>query len=101
MARKRVRTTYTQARSTPSTRAKPVTSSSQIKEPKGLSPLTAYIEENRDTGITVQELIEQFQEYDCEHTRIVKLAVTTEKVTTRCDDCGLIVTNFRPGVENA
>ena len=31
------------------------------------SPMTAYIEENRASGLSIHELVEQFQEYDCEH----------------------------------
>lgn len=31
------------------------------------SPLTAYIEENRSSGLSIHELVEQFQEYDCDH----------------------------------
>jgi hypothetical protein len=101
VGRRRVITTYTRARVTPSKRITPIASDiPPLKQPKGLSPLAAYIEENLDTGITVPELIEQFQEYDCEHRQVTKLAVTAEKITTRCDDCGLVETNFKPGVEN-
>jgi hypothetical protein len=31
------------------------------------SPLIAYIDSNRESGLSVHELVEQFQEYDCEH----------------------------------
>ena len=31
------------------------------------SPLTQYIEDNRESGLSIHELVEQFQEYDCEH----------------------------------
>ena len=31
------------------------------------SPMTTYIEENRASGLSIHELVEQFQEYDCEH----------------------------------
>jgi hypothetical protein len=102
MPRKRVTTSYTQARTTPSKRLAPRQSvQTEMKSPTGLTPMAKYIEENLDTGIPVTELIEQFQEYDCEHKHVTNLAVTAEKITTRCDDCGKMEMKFRPGVKDA
>jgi hypothetical protein len=60
-----VKVSYQKAGRTPSARPKAMPLNMGI--PKGSSPLTRYIEENRATGIPVTELIQQFQEYDCEH----------------------------------
>jgi len=54
-----------------------------------LSPLAKYVEENLEDGITVQELIQQFQEYDCEHVW-TELVVGTEWVMDSCEICRLI-----------
>jgi hypothetical protein len=62
----------------------------QIRLPEGLSPLARYVEENMGVGISPEELIEQFQEYDCEHNYVV-LAVGPEEVLDHCPACGKIV----------
>lgn len=54
-----------------------------------MSPLARYVHENLADDLTIQELIEQFQEYDCEH-RWYELAISVDKVFTSCEICGLI-----------
>lgn len=51
-----------------------------------LSPLARYVEENLEDGITVQELIHQFQEYDCKHSW-VELCVGTDHILDHCEIC--------------
>jgi hypothetical protein len=66
--KEKVKTTFRKAARTPSKRLPGFVHPSHFpvaKTPQGLSPLAAYIEDNLDTGISVRELIEQFQEYDC------------------------------------
>lgn len=60
-----------------------------LKEPQGLSPLARYIYENQDSGLEVQELIEQFQEYDCSHSEKNKI-ITGHKEIFTCVECGLV-----------
>jgi hypothetical protein len=59
-----------------------------------LSPLARYVEENLGEGVTVQELVEQFQEYDCEHI-ISELAISPTQVFDHCEHCGLITKRKR------
>jgi uncharacterized SAM-dependent methyltransferase len=98
LARKTVQVSYQQASVTPSKR-KRVGYEIPTKNPKGLSPLAQYVEDNRDTGISVQELIAQYQEYDCEHKEMEIYSTTSEKVSSRCLECGLVQTKFKPGVK--
>jgi hypothetical protein len=55
---------------------------------KGLSPLAAYIEDNKDSGCTIEELILQFQEFDCEHEEEYAVAISLYTVIFCCDRCG-------------
>lgn len=64
------------------------------KVPHGLSPLARYLSENEDSGLTVEELIEQFQEYDCEHREKTKI-VTGHKEILTCSECGVIEVKLR------
>lgn len=86
MTKPKVKVSYQKAGKTPSKRKK---TPSFMRTPAGISPLTKYIEENRDTGIPVPELIWQFQEYDCDHPKSdeqVMAAGTTYKFV-RCARC--------------
>lgn len=94
-----VKTSFTKARTTPSQRA-PRSHASHfpdLKTPHGLSPLARYVEENRAEGITVWELVEQFQEYDCEHEREEETGRSPMKISYSCPDCGRIRTQEKPG----
>jgi hypothetical protein len=60
-----------------------------ILHPSGLSPLARYVEENMGDGIEPLELIQQFQEYECEH-EFTELAVASSHALDICPNCGLI-----------
>jgi hypothetical protein len=82
----KVTTSYTKAARTPSKRIR----AKEIQRvPQGASPLATYIEENRDTGIPVSELIRQFQEYDCEHPQSQQevMAAGSSYKFVRCAVC--------------
>lgn len=51
--------------------------------------MARYIVENEDSGLTVQELIEQFQEYDCVHQEKSKV-ITGHKEIHTCVECGMV-----------
>jgi hypothetical protein len=61
----------------------------EIPMPSGLSPLARYVEENMAEGVTPQELVQQFQEYDCVH-HLIELAVGPSIILDYCTHCGLI-----------
>lgn len=60
-----------------------------MKQPRALSPLTRYIEENRESGLSMTELTQQFQEYDCDHLRTTSVAKGPNFAIQFCPDCGL------------
>lgn len=102
MPRHRVTTTYTKAKRTPSARRRETIHPSfipELKQPKGLSPLAQYVEDNRDTGIPVSELIEQFQDYDCEHEIEEEAGRSTTRISYSCLDCGRVRFQDKPGVK--
>lgn len=96
LAQGKVRVIYGRAGVTPSARAV-MLPAMQMREPKPSSALTAYVEENRDTGISVSELIWQFQEYDCEHERIVPVITSNLKIANLCEECGRIEMKVKSG----
>lgn len=96
--RRSVKTSYRKAASTPSSRLRASQSvPGGISEAREMSPLAQYIAENESSGLPVSELIEQFQEYDCEHRKQSDLAASAEKRVVRCEDCGRVATIVRPG----
>lgn len=63
-----------------------------------LSPLAAYIAENAGEGLTIHELAEQFQEYDCCHEwGMEPIGVTEQENIFQCQECGLTKHRLRPG----
>lgn len=89
-----VKTSYRKAKTTPSGRS-PRTHPSffpVLKTPHGLSPLARYVEENSESGISVWELIEQFQEFDCNHERELETGRSPRKSSYSCPDCGRVRT---------
>jgi hypothetical protein len=56
----------------------------------GLSPLARYVEENMAEGLDPLELIQQFQEYDCEHEGMEELVVGTDHYIDRCTVCHIL-----------
>ena len=89
---------YTKARTTPSKRVKERKQTLEefhasfippLKTPKGLSRLAQYVIENEDSGLSTEELIEQFQEYDCYHSEKDRV-ITGHKEIFTCRECGLI-----------
>jgi hypothetical protein len=94
-----VKITYTRAKVTPSRRARQEIHPDHLpttKEPKGLSPLARYVIENEGAGLTAEELIQQFQEYDCEHREKSKI-VTGHKEIFTCEECGLVEVKVKNG----
>lgn len=69
-----------------------------MRLPSGeISPLGRYIEDNRDSGLPVHELIEQFQEYDCDHEQMVQIGSFRGEILARCTTCALVCQKiFRP-----
>lgn len=96
--KQKVTTTYQRAQKTPSKRRKP--KQSAVLMPRGLSPMAQYIEDNLGAGISVQELIAQFQEFDCEHTKTEIVASRAETITERCMECRRMQTKVRRGGKN-
>lgn len=65
----------------------------------GRNPLNVYIVENEGSGLSLSELVEQFQEYDCAH-RMEEVAVwfnDPNRVTHefRCVICGFTQKKMR------
>jgi hypothetical protein len=89
MPRNRVKVSYRKVSATPSSREpKPV--KIVMREPHPSSPLAKYIEDNKDSELSVQELIEQFQEYDCDHAKEFPVLTSAFKTVYRCEDCGRV-----------
>lgn len=91
--RRRVKTSYRKAGSSPSARQnRSQELSAGISEGSRLSPLARYIAENEDSGIPVQELVEQFRELDCEHRDTRVIAISHLRQVLVCDGCGKAMT---------
>jgi hypothetical protein len=101
MARSKVKVSYQPAQRTPSAADRVAEfHKSYVPEPKiprGLSPLTRYLEENADSGLSRQELVEQFREYDCGHPAMEVVASTSKQTIRICNDCGFSEKKFKPG----
>lgn len=82
-----VSTTYQKA--TRRNRSRSEEWAAQVRLPQGLSPLAQYVESEMDSGIPVEELIWQFQEYDCEHVW-EKLGRSPDHEFDYCQGCGRI-----------
>lgn len=68
-----------------------------LRTPDGrFTPLGNYIEDNRDSGLPIHELIAQFQEYDCEHG-FEAVGVTSTYTLYLCFECGAKKTKFKSG----
>lgn len=67
-----------------------------MSTPSGeLSLLGQYVEEYRETGIPVHELVSQFQEYDCLHS--FQIAANHPNFTVElCSLCGLSEKKEKP-----
>jgi hypothetical protein len=82
----KVKVSYGKASATPSSRApKPVVVA--MREPTPSTPMAQYIEDNKDSELTVQELIEQFQEYDCDHAAEFPVMTSAFKTVYLCESC--------------
>lgn len=91
--RRRVKTSYQRARSSPGsrhTRSQSVTEG--VSESSHLSPLARYIAENEGSGIPVPELVEQFRELDCEHRETRVIANSPFRQLLACEGCGKTIT---------
>jgi hypothetical protein len=99
LSKGKVNVSYTRAGRTPSKRNQ---AQQTTREPQGDSPLTRYVEENRDTGIPVSELIQQFQEYDCDHPQDQQhvVAAGTWYKFVRCARCHRVEKKIKPGVKD-
>lgn len=85
----KVKTTYQPAAKTPSARA-PHAYEIEMRQPQPLPPLRQYILDNEGSGLSVHELTEQFQEYDCEHKSWSQSSWSPSAVTMKCDNCGKV-----------
>ena len=97
LPRNRVTTSYRKVEKRPVSR--PV-ATQPLAVPKGLTPLAKYLTDNEDSGLTVQELIEQFQEYDCTHPKWEVLASSITYLIRRCEACHKQEKKFKPGVKD-
>lgn len=78
---------FGKATATPSSRQRPFTAKVPMRTPQPRSPLHQYIADNADSGLTDQELIAQFQEYDCSHPTWEEVTTTATYIETRCTVC--------------
>lgn len=92
-----VKVSYTKARTTPSERVKREETES-AKPQKKKHTLYSYIAENEESGLPVQELIHQFQEYDCDHKEEEVISATSKVQMLRCKSCRRIRSQRRAGV---
>jgi hypothetical protein len=95
MPRNKIKVSYRKAAVTPSKRQREIATAHpsyipELKQPKGLSPLAQYLKDNEGCGISANELITQFQEYDCEHPNEIEEARGPTKITYACPDCGRV-----------
>jgi hypothetical protein len=100
--RQHVNTSYTRASTTPSSRPRSIEAFHESfipppRQPTGLTPLAAYLEQESGGLLSRQELVEQFQEYDCPHESQTISGSTAEKLILVCHDCGLVSSKFKPG----
>ena len=62
------------------------------------SPLAQYLHQEADSGLTIHELVEQFQEYDCSYDWGEEpIGVTEQENVFQCVECGLTKRRLRPG----
>lgn len=85
---------YGKALRSPGKRQKPRTHPAhkpQMKKPQGLSELAEYVEENREYHDNTLQVIEEFQEDWCDHTKQrTVIADGPSKTLLKCPDCGHI-----------
>ena len=96
-AKKNVKVTYGKASSTPSTRL-PKPPRYEMRTPQAASSLHKYVQENEESGLPVSELIQQFQEYDCEHQEWEQISWTPRYVEYRCVSCSKVEKHKRTGL---
>lgn len=98
----RVKTSYTKAARTPSKRRRATPATAPKVELPKRSALSAYIEDNAGCGLTVRELIEQFQEYDCEHPKTAQRVVAAGSTYrfVLCESCQRVEKKLKPGVKS-
>jgi hypothetical protein len=98
MPKRKISTTYGKAATTPSRRKvikpKPV----EMRQPQAASPLHQYVQDNEESGLSVAELIQQFQEYDCEHREWEQISWSTSYLEFRCVGCRKIEKRKRTGL---
>jgi rRNA maturation endonuclease Nob1 len=92
---KKAQTSYGKALRSPGQRSKPRTHPAHkvpMNKPKGLSTLAEYVEEQRElSGLSTAELIREFQEDWCDHTRQrIEAGASPTKRLMKCPDCGHI-----------
>ena len=97
--REPVKISFQPARTTPSKRVK--TSALEItpKPRKKRHDLYAYVKEHEGTGVSISELISQYQEYDCEHRESEQIESSSTELKFQCKDCGRITRRRRAGVK--
>lgn len=88
-----VKVKYGKAKVTPSKRQQPLASVTlAMRLPEPSSALARYVRDNAESGLSILELIEQFQEYDCDHKKEFPVMTGGGKTVYRCEECGRIRT---------
>ncbi len=96
--REPVKISFQPAKVTPSKRVKKPALEITPKPRKKQRNLYAYVKEHEDSGLSISELISQYQEYDCEHKEDELIESSSTEFKFRCTDCGRITRRRRAGV---
>lgn len=98
MARSQVKTSYQRVERKPRPKGHRKPQEATVLSIRPRSALGQYLHENADSGLPVMELVEQFQEYDCEHQWGAEpIGVTEQEQLFLCAECGLTKKRLRPG----
>jgi hypothetical protein len=63
-----------------------------VHEPRVLSPMATYIEEHYGTpGLPIDEIFQQYRDYECEHSKLEVIATAASFQLLCCDECKQIV----------
>ena len=89
---KKAQVSYGKALTSPGKRSAPRTHPAHkpnMKKPQGLSEIAEYVEENKEYRDNTLELIQEFQQEECDHERQrVVIADGPSKTLLKCPDCG-------------
>lgn len=83
---------YGKALTSPGKRSVPRTHAAHkvpMNKPKGLSEIAEYVEENKEYRDSTLELVQEFQQEECDHERQrVVIAEGPSKKLLKCPSCG-------------